>query len=126
MEQLHTHAAQRQQLHRATCQIAESYKEAVETRPFCTIAEKSDWISVKEATQMFPFGRTYICDLIKNGEIDSRLIRKRGNVSGKRVLSISSLERFIASHPRPKIKRIEDAINRSIEDEIDREIEEAR
>lgn len=103
MEPLRTHAEQRQQLHRQTCEIAESYKEPADEKHYCTIQEKCDWISVREATKRFPLGRSTIFLLIKERRIRSLLLRKRGNISGKRLVSTFSIADYIASHATPDV-----------------------
>jgi hypothetical protein len=69
-------------------------------------SSSSNWITVRQATSRFPLGRTSIYELIREGRIRSLLLRKRGNVSGKRLLNSASIEAYIASYATPSVREI--------------------
>jgi hypothetical protein len=45
----------------------------------------------------FGIGRSLAYVLIERGDITSKVLRRRGNVKGKRIISVDSVRRYIAS-----------------------------
>ena len=60
-----------------------------------SVAQDPEWLRVPEAVRRFGLGRSTIYELIRNREIKTALIRKRGNTTGIRLISTDSLRAFI-------------------------------
>jgi len=56
-----------------------------------------EWLRVKDAVKRFSFSRSTIYNLIKDGSIKSKSIRKVGNSRGARRINAESLRLFIES-----------------------------
>jgi hypothetical protein len=61
-------------------------------------SSKGDWLPVQELVKVRPLGRTKIFELIRTGQIKVARIVKPGNIKGKTLVSIRSLDEFIARH----------------------------
>lgn len=71
-------------------------------------ASRPEWIRVPKAGTICPhsgLSRSFICQLIKVGEIDSRSMRKRGAKTGVRLLSYDSLMAYIRSTGEPGLTK---------------------
>ena len=60
---------------------------------------KPEWLRVGEAVHYSSISRTLLYELLNEGKIESRLLRKRGCLRGIRLVSVDSLETFIKSLP---------------------------
>lgn len=60
-----------------------------------TTTDKPEWLTVQGAVDRFSISRAEIYNLISEGLIKSASIRKRGNVSGRRLISYDSLAGYI-------------------------------
>jgi hypothetical protein len=60
-----------------------------------SFAQDPEWLRVPEAVRRFGLGRSTIYELIRNHEIKTALIRRRGNTTGIRLISTDSLRAFI-------------------------------
>lgn len=58
---------------------------------------EAEWVRINRAVKQFGVGRTSLFRLIHEGSIKSSLLRKRGNVSGIRLISTDSLRQYIES-----------------------------
>jgi len=56
-----------------------------------------EWLRVQDAGKRFSFSRSTIYNLIKDGSIKSKCIRKKGNTRGARRINAESLRLFIES-----------------------------
>jgi excisionase family DNA binding protein len=63
------------------------------TLPFTQ--DPPEWLRVPEAVRRFGLGRSTIYELIRNREIKTALIRKRGNTRGRRIISTDSLRAYV-------------------------------
>ena len=57
---------------------------------------KPEWVRLPAAVEYSGIGRSSLYQRIASGEIRSALIRKPGNVRGIRVVSVASLDAFVA------------------------------
>lgn len=57
-----------------------------------------EFLRPKDAVKMFGVGKSTLADWIAKGLVKSHLIRRRGNVSGMRLISTASLREFIEKH----------------------------
>ena len=65
-----------------------------------------EFLRISDAVRVFCVGKSTLADWIANGFVRSHLIRRRGNVSGIRLISTESLREFIESHgPNGKLLR---------------------
>src|SRR6516165_9070829 len=60
-----------------------------------SFAQDPEWLRVPEAVRRFGLGRSTLYELIRNREIKTALIRKRGNTTGRRLISTDSLRAFV-------------------------------
>ena len=60
-----------------------------------SFAQDPEWLRIPEAVRRFGLGRSTIYELIRNREIKTALIRKRGNTRGIRIISTDSLRAFV-------------------------------
>jgi hypothetical protein len=58
--------------------------------------ERREWLRVSDAMHIYSLSRAIIYEMIRNGEIRSVLLRKRGNVSGSRRIFADSLDDYFA------------------------------
>ena len=65
---------------------------------------KPIWISVRDVNHYFSIGKTRCYELLRNGEIESRLDKKRGAKIGKRLIKFESVERYIESLPTDSVE----------------------
>ena len=56
---------------------------------------KPEWLRIPKAIDLFGVGRSKLYELIKEGKIKSASLRKRGQVSGTRLISYDSLNDYI-------------------------------
>ena len=63
--------------------------------PQIVVTTPSEWLTVQQAARQFSIGRSSIYALLSAGRIRSRLLRVRGNVSGKRLISAESLRMLL-------------------------------
>lgn len=64
----------------------------------CTEIEP-EYFRVEEVKPRFGFSRSTLYELIRDGKIKFRVLRKSGNVRGVRLVSAESLRKFIESLP---------------------------
>jgi hypothetical protein len=60
-----------------------------------SFAQGPEWLRVPEAVRRFGLSRSTLYELIRNREIKTALIRKRGNTTGIRLISTDSLRAFV-------------------------------
>jgi hypothetical protein len=56
------------------------------------------WGSVKAATQYSGIPRYRIFELVAEGQIRSAVLKRRGQLRGRRLIDLKSLDDFIARH----------------------------
>lgn len=66
-----------------------------ERKQLNSFGQDPEWSRVPEAVRRFGLGRSTIYELIRNREIKTALIRKRGNTRGIRLISTDSLRAFV-------------------------------
>ena len=62
-----------------------------------TAAIKPEWLRVQQVPAIFGIGRSKLYELLAEGQIKSVSLRKRGQVSGTRLISYDSLAEYIES-----------------------------
>lgn len=58
---------------------------------------KPEWLRVNQVTHVFGIGRSKLYELLAEGVIKSASLRKRGQVSGTRLVSYDSCAAYIES-----------------------------
>ena len=58
-----------------------------------------EWIRPNEVKRFYPTSRSYLYELIKQGKVRSKSIRKRGNTRGMRWVSLDSLREYFDGIP---------------------------
>jgi hypothetical protein len=56
-----------------------------------------EFIDVPTMKPLFAIGRTRTFELIRNGDIRSVNLRKKGNVKGRRLIEVASVRRYLNS-----------------------------
>lgn len=57
-----------------------------------------EFLRMKQAVAFSGVGKSTLAEAIRRGELKSHLLRKKGNVSGMRIISVAALREWIASH----------------------------
>lgn len=78
--------------------FAVMHQHTQNTPPVVTDAE-IEWLSIKQAVRLFSIGRSTLYTLLNEGKVKGRVVRGRGNIKGKRLLSAESLRLFIENCP---------------------------
>lgn len=63
-----------------------------------------EWLRIEDAVRRFGIGRSTLYCLIRDCEIKAALIRRRGNVTGRRLIFADSLRAYVekfANEDRP-------------------------
>jgi hypothetical protein len=60
-----------------------------------TSPQDPEWLRVPEAIRRFGIGRSSLYSLIRDGEVKTASLRKRGNITGIRLISTDSLRAHI-------------------------------
>jgi hypothetical protein len=60
---------------------------------------RPEWFRVKDAVRYSGIGRSLLYEQFPTGAIQTKVLRKPGNLRGIRLVSVASLDRFIASLP---------------------------
>jgi hypothetical protein len=58
-------------------------------------AQPVRWMRIRECVRIYGLSRSYLYELMQNGEIRSASIRRKGAQKGVRLLSVDSIESFI-------------------------------
>ena len=56
------------------------------------------WIPPNQAEHTHGFKRSLLYELIKNGDVESAVIRKKGSSKGIRLVNAASLDAYIRQH----------------------------
>lgn len=57
-----------------------------------------EFVSVRDAVKLFGIGQSSLYALMTSGTVQSHLIRKPGNQSGRRLVSTTSLRAYVTGH----------------------------
>lgn len=57
-----------------------------------------EFLRMKQAVVFSGVGKSTLAEAIRRGDVKSHLLRKKGNISGCRLISVASLREWIASH----------------------------
>ena len=71
--------------------------EIPDTTDTTTAAPKPEWLRVHQVPAIFGIGKSKLYELLAEGAIKSVSLRKRGQMSGTRLISYDSLAEFIES-----------------------------
>jgi hypothetical protein len=63
---------------------------------------RPEWLRVADAVRYSSISRSLLYELLKAGQVESRVLRKRGRVRGIRLVSVDSLNQFIKALPSGK------------------------
>lgn len=67
-----------------------------------TVTVKPEWVRAGDVRKIFGISRSHIYELIKDNEVSSTVIRKRGNKTGIRLISYDSIAAWIKKHAEPE------------------------
>lgn len=65
---------------------------------------KLEYLRPAQVSTYFPLSRTLIYELIAEGKIKSKVIRRPGNIKGMRLILTESIRQFIESQPDKKTR----------------------
>ncbi len=65
------------------------------TRPLMADVAEPEWLKVPAACRRSSLGRSSLYKLIGEGRIKSIVVKRRGNVSGVRLISTDSLDAYL-------------------------------
>lgn len=63
---------------------------------------RPNWLRVDDAVRYSGISRSLLYELLKDGHVESRVLRRRGCLRGIRLISLDSLDRFIKELPSGK------------------------
>jgi hypothetical protein len=61
--------------------------------------DATEFVDLRGLKQRFGIGRSAAYTYIADGDIKSKVLRRRGNIKGKRLIDVSSVREFIARQP---------------------------
>ncbi len=64
--------------------------------------QEPEWLRISDAVHRFRIGRSTLYSLIAEGLIKTALIRRRGNTTGIRLVSLDSLRAYVESFATPE------------------------
>ena len=56
---------------------------------------KPEWLKIRDAVRVSGLGRSTLYTLLSSGDVKSAVVRKRGNLRGRRLVSYDSLTAYI-------------------------------
>lgn len=67
--------------------------------PTTVTTVEPEYIRPAQVKARYGLSRSYLYELLAEGRIKSRVIRRHGNVKGARLVSVESIRAFIESQP---------------------------